>query len=770
LWVWGWPLVAAAVWIPAPRIPTLLADHSQGFLPADMPSQRALTRLREEFPDSAPASRAVVVFGRTSGLTPEDESVVDQTARALEAAAAERSWRVQAPSLSPHLRPLLVSRDQAAALIAVNLPAEMLTHNTVNRVREIRRIVMGITHPAGLEAEITGSAALGELLDANTKRHIEQSEFWAFIAVTLILLFIYRSPVAMFLPLATVTLSIMIALGTVGWAASFGLPVNGLVELFIVVLLGGMGVDYCLFLFSRYREEMTTTPEVAGSIEKGLAHTGGAILAGAGTIVVGLATLYFAGNRDLYTSGPTIAFAVCVVTFAALTLTPSLMRLAGKRLMWPGKVHNGNAKESRLWDHAARAATRHPVIVFVILFAAMSGPAWLAFRAEPLYDAFEEYPSEASYVRGARLYYKHFFDADRACEMTFVVTLDRWVDGPSVAATLDDALDRLHEELAGQYPLAYQRDLRDPLGTQRSEGTSATPPSRGRLASEIMRRASRPYYFGQSGTSVRVDVGLRLDPRSVDTLAAVGRLRDTAAETFRQSGLLEAAGASGVEVDIAGETAVYADIRALRRQDFRLIAVLAPVLIGLILWKLTRSILQAFILVGATWLTYLATYGITWLIFRLGYGLAGLNFHVDLLLFIIIMSLGQDYNIFVITRFQEECRTQPPREAMARAILRTGRVVSSCGVIMAATFGSMAAGSVMVMKEMAVALAMGILMDTFLIRPMLVPALVLLAVRHRMALWRGRERGSTSLPLVRIRPASAVDDPPASLTGGKGVL
>jgi len=315
-------MLAAIAWGGAPRIPTLLADDDTGFLPAEMPSQRAFAVLKEEFPDRAPASRAVVVFARSSGLRPTDRELITKAAHALDSMSGQLGWRVHSTATAPYLKTLLESEDGRAAVVAVDLPAPFLTHSTVNRVRKIHEVLDAHRAAQGLEVEVTGNGALGELLDANTKRDVDRTTLWAFAGVTVILLLIYRSPVAMLLPLVTIGLSLLVALGILGRAAAAGWPINGLVEMFIIVILAGSGVDYCLFLFARFREEISggiATPE---AIDKAVARTGGAILASAGTNAVGLATLALARNRDLYTSGPTIAFAICIATFAVLTLTP----------------------------------------------------------------------------------------------------------------------------------------------------------------------------------------------------------------------------------------------------------------------------------------------------------------------------------------------------------------------------------------------------------------------------------------------------------------
>ncbi len=718
-WVWLvlWPSAAAAIFLSAPRIPTLLADSDRGFLPADLPSQKALALLRTEFPEHAPASRAAIVAVREPALSEDDHAAVDRLALHLESQKNRQNWRVTAEVLSPYLRSLLRSSDGAAAVIAVNLPAELLTHHTVNRVREIQRIIGDAPLPAGLRIDVTGSAALGELLEANTKRHIGQTKVWTLVSVTLILLLIYRSPAAMLLPIVTVASALGVSLGLIGWGAAAGLPINGLLEVFIVVLLGGCGVDYCLLLFARFQEEWLKGGNQRDAVSRALEKVAASIGLGAATIVAGLFALVVARNRDLLTSGPTIAFAVAVVTAATLTLTPSLMIASGRFLLWPRKVLS--LENGGLWRFVAEWVVKRPRTVSLWVLAALVVPAAMAWSAVPTYDAMDEFPRDSSYVRGARAYYRHFHAAESVSELTVLILSAEPIDEADRRARLLATLGRMYEDVRQSMPVVYWRDGGDPLG-ERHIGRSRDD-GQALSSSVLLTSAAAPFFIGKSRKCARVDFGLRVDPRSGAAFDLLPRLRGAVEQAFRETPWNES-----VVAAIAGESAMYADIRLLRARDFRWVAVVATLALGLILAGLTRSGVQAAILIGSTLLVYLAAYGLTTEIFRLGFGLSGLNWHVDFLLFIIVLSLGQDYNIFVVTRYRECRKTMGPREAVRHAVERTGRVISSCGLIMAASFGSMFAGSVMVMKQSAVALAIGILLDTYLVRPLLVPALILL--------------------------------------------
>lgn len=725
-WLVFWPLLAVIVFLPAPRVSELLRDDETSFLPPDMPSEQAQSLLQSAFPDHAPASRIAIVAHRQGGLRADDRAFINNVVSQLSSEAPLMKWELQSSLVQTWLQPVLERED--ALLTVVNLPSGPLTHHSVARVRDVRNIVerTGGRSPA-LQIEITGDAALGELLDSNAKRDVDLTTAWAFVAVVVILLAVYRSPVAMLIPVVTIVMALMISLGLLGWAASFGLPVNGLIEMFIVVILVGSGTDYCLFLFSSFREGTALGKDAMAASSFALRQTGPSILAGAGTNAAALATMLLVGNRDLYTSGPTIAVAIIIATATILTLTPALLGRFGRHLLWPARLKNSDVSRSdrpAFWEGLAKFVVDRPGLCVFLSMALLLPPALRAFDAKPLFDDLAEYPQDSSFVRGARLYHDKFHEGEERGELTMLFRSRGELPDD---ATLREAMDRLSDAFSDM-PVKVQRDLADPLGTQRGKSQAGAS---GEYWNSFMQQAAsvvaRDYYVNRQQRVVRVDLTLGMPPRDRKTLDSLDDLARRARQVVASDLFPDGEG----DVLLAGEPSVYRDMRDLRRSDFVVIAIAASLLIYVILIGMLRSAVQALVLVGATLLTYLAAYGTTYWIFTSIYGLPGLNWQIDFLLFIIIMSLGQDYNIFVVDRIRTERKRQEPRAAIQTAVARTGGVVSSCGLIMAATFFSMAAGSLVVMKEMAVALALGVLIDTFLVRPLLVPSLVLLLSRPR---------------------------------------
>jgi|CXWL01.1.fsa_nt_gi RND superfamily putative drug exporter len=735
-WIWMavWLIATAISWF-APKIPSLLSEDSKGFLPADMPSQKAMARLREEFPDSAFTSRAVVLIVRDSGLTLADKAAASSLAGALAEKSERWNWRVTATALNPVMRPLLESSDGKAAIVVVDLPAGSLTSHTVKRFREIERTVADLARPEGLQMEITGSAAMGGLLESNAKRDVDMTTIWALAAVVVILLFVYRSPLAMLLPLVTIAAALLVSLGLVGWLASFGWPINSLVQMFMIVIVVGVGTDYCLFLFARFREDAAEVADTRTAAMMALTHAGPAVLASAGTNALGMAALWFARNRDLHTSGPTIALSIVISGACVMTLSASVIYLGGRWLV--RSKNTVHPHDTRLWRWAGELVKRRPLAVTlavgaVLLWASLLG-AWK--RNEPIYDSLDQFPAESSFVRGARSYSQHFQGGRSVAEATILITFPHRIDGSESGDALRGQLDAISSAISHRLPVVHYRDLVDPLGAWREP--KANMNENGLASRAIIELFARPTYLGRSGKTTRIDLGLEIEPRSIPAMKAMSELREIVAEVLHNDPAPES-DASDAVIDIAGENAVYADMRNLRKRDFAVVAAAAVGMIFAVLLWLLRSTIQSAILIIATLLTYLSAYGATWLIVRSVYGAPALAWQIDFLLFIVVLSLGQDYNIFVVTRVHEELRRHDPREAVATAVRRTGSVVSSCGVIMAATFASMFAGSLMMMKEFAIALSLAMLIDTFIVRPLFVPAFILLAHRFHGRPCRGR--------------------------------
>ena len=858
-WWWAflvlWPALALALHLLAPRLSDVMVEDQARFLPASADSVRARRVLEEGFPEDRTRSSAVIVVADPQGLSPEDYGYVAGLSRWLRSPEAPPGvvGVLSAPD-APFLRDKLDSQDGKATLLAVNFGTVFVTSATQRAVEAIRRQLDDA--PAHLTVHITGEAALGRDYGVATSESLSRTTAATVVLVLTILILVYRSPIAPLVPLAAVAVALVIAkslLALVAWAGADILPIT---EIILVVVLFGAGTDYCLFLISRYREELIrlrtgstadlapasppTQPggveapagptgvtlsldsspsapaarrgsipgeggpaggEAAGSVyaqaaRLALGSVGKAITSSSATDILGLALMWFANFRGFRTSGPAIALGLGVMLVAALTFAPSVAILLGRALDWrpwlggvgarrlgragagsPGERRDppqanepsGNAGGGGVWAWVADVVARRPGRVLLLALACFVPFALLGLAAEPSYDLFSELPARAESVQGYKLLGEHFGTGE-AFPLTVVLSWpgDFWTpDSRGKIAELTKKLeqfDLVSEVRSAVQPLGRPGDLgylltqSQPLvalgdrlgrilrfGPEAGPGGSLAESVEGREpgardAAAVARKLTRAdierliplrqalsFYLSPDGRVTRLDLLLREPGYSRSATDFVELLKRRLPAILREVGLPQ------TTAHLAGATAVINDIKQVTHRDFYRVVVLVVVGVGVILVPTLGELAAPIYLMATMVLNYLATMGVAFLVFVVGTGHSGLDWKVQFFMFVLLVSVGIDYNIFIMTRIQEEKARRGLWLGVKEAVVRTGGVISSCGLIMAGAFASMLLGSLAVVVQLGFAVAVGMLLDTFIVRPVLVPAIVLL--------WEGATAG-----------------------------
>ncbi|MCY2931787.1 MAG: MMPL family transporter [Planctomycetota bacterium] len=246
-------------------------------------------------------------------------------------------------------------------------------------------------------------------------------------------------------------------------------------------------------------------------------------------------------------------------------------------------------------------------------------------------------------------------------------------------------------------------------------------PSVARLADDVRRNVIFNEYVDADRRAMRLDVVLKHPGFSLTALAATESLPERILSALPDR--------HGARVYMGGITAETLDVKHVTRRDVVLIATLVLAVIFVMVLALLRDALLSIFMIVSTLLSYLATLGLTYWFFRLATGSEGLDWKVQIFLFVVMVAVGQDYNIYLAARLAQEALLADTREAIRRAVVRTGPVISSCGVIMAATLGSLAVGDITLLTQLGVAMALGMLIDTFVVRPLLLPAFAALTGR-----------------------------------------
>ncbi|MEU9143414.1 MMPL family transporter [Streptomyces sp. NPDC048349] len=718
------PWKVIAVWAVLGIFLTLLSQplvyrvtetQSGAFLPAQYDSAAALRIAEEEFGVKPDGNAVTVLVARADGgpLTEADQQRIGAVAAQL----GSRHVEMPAPtdeeppaflsedhSQTPQIGPAMTAPDRSFELLSLRLTGNSLDPGLQRVYRVVHERAEEAFAQAGMRTGFTGG--LADLTDTADAEKTTQNVVGAVMVglIVLINILVFRSVLAAFVPLLAVVVVGGAAAGTVvGSAALTGIKLDPSTPSMISVVLIGIGVDYFLFLLFRFREQLRSRPEQAArcAAAEVSARVGTAVTSAALTIVAAFATLALATFGQFRVLGPAIAVSVLVMLLASLTLMPALLAATGRRMFWPSRALGRQPAEGATAGFAALVARR---------------PVSLVLACVALLGAL------AAGLVGIRMDFGQGGG-----------TLD--TPAAATAAEISRALPAGVSDPATVYVTAKDGRTLDP------EGIGALP--RALAAVEGVGRVGTTT-LNEEGTAARFDLYLSPGPQTEQARALVsGPVRDTIA------GVVPA----GTEAHVGGTAAVFADISTAVDQDLRTVFPVAAVLIALILLVLLRSLLAPAILMVAVGLGFAATLGASALFFQHLLDGPGVNFVLPLVLFLFVVALGTDYNILISDRIREEMeRPGPARAAVARAVRHTAPAIATAGVVLAASFGSLAVNADPSTRQIGFATALGIMLSAFVLSIVLVPALA--ALFGRSTWWPvrpgvGRRRPPAGPPASR---------------------
>jgi len=783
-----WVVLLASSLMLAPRWADVTEDGEFAFLPEDAPSRVAEKQFSEAFNDTLASNIVLVVRRETSadGLKEDDRNFISEVMipRIREIAGLPPGEDDRENDSGEHIvsrlhwsgtrgtGSLFDSDDGQASLIILQLTTEFLDQGNAPLIAEVEQMLEVIRQkpdtdpeaiPLGLDISFSGSATFGRDIIRESRESARSTEKWTVILVVLLLIVIYRAPVLALIPLVTVVFATATSLSLLAIGANFGVVTlfTG-IETYVTVLLYGAGVDYCLFLIARYREELDTGGTIEDAVSRTLQRVGAALTASAGTVMCGIGMMVFAEFGKFRQAGVAITFGLAICLLASLMLTPALLRLFGRWAFWPN-VAKSNVTGPTGWIAASNISKRlahanllqrgwaqmgvllkqRPFawwvgsILLLVPFAA-AGVAWFGYLS---YGLLAELPETAPSVQGAEALTAHF-PAGESGMLSVMVSAEgvdfysrRDLAGTRIVRELTNNLVDAKEKLG----LHTVRSMTHPAGQAEDLGTAA------RI---VARKLGRKIYSSSSDPSVtRLELVFHSDPFARDSIEEFRRFRDHFTDYLPEE-------ISNAQFAFLGATPSLSDLKDVTDRDQVRIDSLVMVGVFLILVVLLKRPGVCAYLMFSVFLSYLATLGITFLVFWAldPSGFAGLDWKVPLFLFTVLIAVGEDYNIFLMTRIQEESEEHGPVEGIIVALRKTGSIISSCGIIMAGTFASLLAGSLVGMDQLGFALAVGVLLDTFLVRPVMVPAFLILLARGQLG------------PLSRLagyEPAAGVTAPSA---------
>ena len=767
----AWVLIGVALSIVAPAWDTQTQDDDVLFVPERFTSVRAYQLLEKAFKEDVFASRAVFALEREeSVLTPEDFQLAQALVKDFE------QLRLAEPDLkigkvesfqSGLVGWRMISTDQQCTLIQVSLGTPYIaiaTQQAVQRMDAVLKKRLALVNHDGLQVHTTGSAGIGRDLTKACGDSLDHTTWATIILVIIVLLAVYRAPLLALVPLVTIAISVWVSLKLLAIMTLLpGVHLVTISKIFAIVILYGAGTDYCLFLISRYREELGSGLGFQDALARSVGGVGEALAASAGTVMVGLGLMALAEFAKVRYAGPAIALSLGVALLASLTLTPALLSLLGRLVFWPGtapsavfraRLANLSAPAQRLglWDAISRYVARRPVLTWCVAVAILAPFVILGLNVRPNYRVTGELNPNCPSLKGLASIQRHF-NAGEIGPVTVLLTSTQDWAGPIGQRELE-RLSRGFSQLDG---VAEVRSLVQPVGfpwlevhpNREGKGLfnqllimvqpmlktwhdKAIVESHDHYVAKIEAgKGVRPPEFKgsdpfsdtgrpQTVYVTKLDVILKTDPFDPASAETLKLLQTWLRVDLPHYNLL----GENIRSECYGITAIGQDLAEVTESDRMRVNLFVLAAILVILLILVRRVWLAVYLLLTVLASYYAALGATMLAgyFWQGHILTQVDWRVPFFLFTILVAVGEDYNILLISRAIEERKKHGPVEGMRRALAKTGGAITSCGIIMAGTFATLMVAGLNTLMQIGFALAFGVLVDTFIVRPFLVPA------------------------------------------------
>jgi RND superfamily putative drug exporter len=664
----------------------LAADKAESAPGVGLPATNETVLVEEALAElpGQDGSAAVVIYRTISGdkFSAEEKTwllgeidLMSWTQNSLVGGANElfREWsniEVNGQKIVP---PATISEDGTAAIITVPMNLEEDVEKQTERVKEMRDVMsegmpstleVKLTGPEGFLADISGVFAGADFALLGTTA----------LVVIVLLLVTYRSPSLWLIPLLVVGTADGMAGGlatsVAGWLdVSLDASITGILS----VLVFGAGTDYALLLISRYREELLAYTDRREAMARAWRESAPAILASSGTVILALLTLSFAtleGNRGL---GIACATGVFIAMIAALFVLPAALVTFGRWIFWPLTPKKGgiNKSDTGLWAKLGTGVSKRPVIVAVGGFVIL---AILAFGGSGIkvgLSSTEQFVKAPEAVIGQEWIGEKF--AAGSTVPTIVLANNDQVDDVLAAANRVDGV----------------------------------------ASAEVAKTAAGEVVGNETFT--RINVVLDGEAGSQEAYDSIVGLRDAVHAV------------EGADAKVGGQDAQQLDVKNAYAADQALVIPLILALVFIVLLLLLRSIVAPVLLLITVVASFFASMGAGWLLFQYVFGFPALDLSVFLFSFLFLVALGVDYNIFLVTRAQEEGAKLGLRGGMIKALSATGGVITSAGILLAAVFAVLGVLPLIALTQIGVIVCIGVLLDTLLVRTVIVPALAFIA-------------------------------------------
>jgi putative drug exporter of the RND superfamily len=670
-----------------PRLGDYKVSNFQS-LPDEAQSIIADKKIEEIFPNKQ-GTPGILVFHNEKG-----DINTDEVTQILSGIAVEKIKGIETildiSALPPQALDGLISEDGSTMIVPMEL-GQGLGNSAYAEIND-HASEIGNKLAANFENMsfyITGPAGIA----GDTLKLFEQADFVLLLVTVVIILVlliaIYRSPMLAFIPLLATVIVYQVVNQSVALLGAGGLEINNSTTSIMSILLFAAVIDYSLFVFSRFREELNKVENKYEAMKLAMRATGEPVFFAGGTVLAAMLILFFAAFRDYQNFAPVFGLAMFFIMVASITLVPALFTLFGRKAFWPKVPKFGLEKEVKhgIWGPIAKFVVNKPGLSGGIVGIFLLVTALNMFNLDFEFNTVKKFPEDLPSRVGYEIVETRY-DKGELAPTTLLIESEKAIDS--------NDLTIFTEKLQAYDKIASVRL------TAQSENAKA----------------------------VKLSVVLATDPYSTESMDMIKELHE---ETPT---LLKDASISG-EAYYSGVTAKLVDERDVNSKDIFTIVALETLLILILLFALTRSIKMPIYMMATILLSYVSALGLGIFLVDVLFGYEAVSTRIPVYAFIFLVALGIDYNIILASRFIEERKKHLVKDALEVAIRNTGGVISSAGIILAATFAALTTMPIADLFVFGFIVAVGILIDTFLVRGMLLPALILYFEKDKQASHNG---------------------------------
>ncbi|WML43218.1 MMPL family transporter [Neobacillus sp. PS3-40] len=671
-------------------------------LQSSSPSQQAKKIADREFSTNS-GTPALFTWHRSNGITDDDLSLIQRYSKEIEAHPVKFQdnvapfYKIPLPVLKQQL-----SKDGTTLILPISFQKNREVEEIAKGINELKdkatsifpkdpskssvtdedSLVLRITGPAGIAVDAKALFSQGDL-----------SLLFGTVSIVLILLLlIYRSPILALIPLIGVGIAygvispILGEIGKAGWSDFDSQSIS-----IMTVLLFGAGTDYCLFLISRYRSYLEKEKDKQTAMRFALKSASGAIAMSGLTVVFSLLVLLLAKYGSIHRFAIPFSLSIVIMMAASLTLIPALLSIIGRASFYPFVPRTREMKEERAHKKGKIIATekrktqlgmrlgsfiiKKPLQILVVTLLFLGVFAFFATKISYTYDTLSSFPKNLPSREGFKLISEHFNPGELAPVQIMIQTNGK-------ETSVKEKIEKL----------SYVANVSDGKHGERDSNI------------------------------ISYKVELKDNPYSNTAMNHIPSLRKTTEDALRDSNV----STPTVKVWVGGQTAEQYDTRNTTKIDSSVIIPVVISMIALLLLVYLRSVTTTIYLIATVLLSYFSALGLGWVILHYLFGVNAIQGFIPLYAFVFIVALGEDYNIFMISSIWKKSKIMPLLQAIKEGVAESGAVITSAGLILAGTFTVLTTMPIQILVHFGTITAIGVLLDTFIVRPLLVPAITVL--------------------------------------------